>query len=92
MILLRNIIEYAKKSSKKDFVIATETGILHQLQKHNPEKNFYPLKQDAICEYMKKITLEKLYRSLNEEIYEVKVPEDVVKRAIKPITRMIEIK
>lgn len=86
------IIKYAKKSSKKDFVIATETGILHQLQKHNPEKNFYPLKQDAICEYMKKITLEKLYRSLNEEIYEVKVPEDIVKRAIKPITRMIEIK
>ena len=46
---------------------------------------------DAVCEYMKMITLEKLYRSINEEIYEVKVPEEIAKRAIKPITRMINI-
>ena len=85
------MIKYANQSNAKEFVVATETGILHQLQKQNPEKEFHPVKDDAICEYMKMITLEKLYRSINEEIYEVKVPEEIAKRAIKPITRMINI-
>ena len=83
------MIKYANQSNAKEFVVATETGILHQLQKQNPEKEFHPVKDDAVCEYMKMITLEKLYRSINEEIYEVKVPEEIAKRAIKPITRMI---
>ena len=85
------MIKYANQSNAKEFVVATETGILHQLQKQNPEKEFHPVKGDAVCEYMKMITLEKLYRSINEEIYEVKVPEEIAKRAIKPITRMINI-
>ena len=85
------MIKYANQSNAKEFVVATETGILHQLQKQNPEKEFHPVKDDAVCEYMKMITLEKLYRSINEEIYEVKVPEEIAKRAIKPITRMINI-
>ena len=85
------MIKYANQSNAKEFVVATETGILHQLQKQNPEKKFHPVKDDAVCEYMKMITLEKLYRSINEEIYEVKVPEEIAKRAIKPITRMINI-
>ena len=79
------MIKYANQSNAKEFVVATETGILHQLQKQNPEKEFHPVKDDAVCEYMKMITLEKLYRSINEEIYEVKVPEEIAKRAIKPI-------
>ena len=83
------MIKYANQSNAKEFVVATETGILHQLQKQNPEKKFHPVKDDAVCEYMKMITMEKLYRSINEEIYEVKVPEEIAKRAIKPITRMI---
>ena len=85
------MIKYANQSNAKEFVVATETGILHQLQKQNPEKEFHPVKDDAVCEYMKMITMEKLYRSINEEIYEVKVPEEIAKRAIKPITRMINI-
>ena len=85
------MIKYANQSNAKEFVVATETGILHQLQKQNPEKKFHPVKDDAVCEYMKMITMEKLYRSINEEIYEVKVPEEIAKRAIKPITRMINI-
>ena len=85
------MIKYANQSNAKEFVVATETGILHQLQKQNPEKEFHPVKDDAVCEYMKMITLEKLYKSINEEIYEVKVPEEIAKRAIKPITRMINI-
>ena len=85
------MIEYAKKSNAKDFVVATETGILHQLQKQNPKKKFHPVKENAVCEYMKMITLEKVYKSLNEEVYEVKVPEEIANKAIKPITRMINI-
>ena len=85
------MIEYAKNSNAKNFVVATETGILHQLQKQNPKKKFHPVKENAVCEYMKMITLEKVYKSLNEEVYEVKVPEEIANKAIKPITRMINI-
>ena len=86
------MINYAKKSNADEFVVATETGILHQLRKQNPEKEFHPVKENAVCEYMKMITLEKVYKSLNEEVYEVKVPEEIINKAIKPITRMINIR
>ena len=61
------------------------------MQKQNPKKKFHPVKENAVCEYMKMITLEKVYKSLNEEVYEVKVPEEIANKAIKPITRMINI-
>ncbi len=85
------MVEYTKKSASKEFIVATETGIIYQLQKNNPEKKFRPLKDNAICEYMKKITVEKLYKSLNEEVYQVKVPEEIAKKAINPINKMLEI-
>ena len=86
------MIDYANKSDANEFVVATETGILHQLRKQNPKKEFHPVKENAVCEYMKMITLEKVYKSLNEEVYEVKVPEEIINKAIKPITRMINIR
>ena len=86
------MIDYANKSDTNEFVVATETGILHQLRKQNPKKEFHPVKENAVCEYMKMITLEKVYKSLNEEVYEVKVPEEIINKAIKPITRMINIR
>ena len=85
------MIDYAKKSNAKDFVVATETGILHQLQKQNPKKKFHPVKENAVCEYMKMITLEKVYKSLNEEVYEVKVAEEIANNAIKPKSTIINI-
>ena len=85
------MVEYTKKSASKEFIVATETGIIYQLQKNNPGKKFRPLKDNAICEYMKKITVEKLYKSLNEEVYRVKVPEEIAKKAINPINKMLEI-
>ena len=85
------MVEYTKKSASKEFIVATETGIIYQLQKNNPEKKFRPLKDNAVCEYMKKITVEKLYKSLNEEVYQVKVPEEIAKKAINPINKMLEI-
>lgn len=85
------MIKFAKDSPSKEFIIATETGILHRLRKDNPDKTFYPARENAVCKYMKMITLEKVHRSLEEEIYEVKVPEHIALRAKKSIDRMLEI-
>lgn len=85
------MIDFVKKSNAKDFVIATETGILHRLKKSNPDRNFYPLSENAVCEYMKMITMEKLYNSLLTETFEVKVPADLAAKARIPIQRMLEI-
>ncbi len=85
------MINYAKNSNSMEFVVATEIGILHPLKKSLPQKKFYPVNENAICEYMKKITVDKLLRSLEEEIYEVNVPEEIMERARRGIERMLEI-
>ena len=85
------MMKHAKTSDAKQFVVATETGILYRMQKENPDKEFVPIKQDAVCKYMKKITLEKVYDSLAHNVYEVKVPKDVADKARLPIDRMLAI-
>lgn len=85
------MMKHAKASDAKQFVVATETGILHRMQKENPDKEFIPIKQDAVCKYMKKITLEKVYNSLVHNVYEVKVPKDVADKARLAIDRMLSI-
>jgi quinolinate synthase len=85
------MIKYAKESQAKEFIIATETGMLYKLRKDNPDKTFYPARDNAVCKYMKMITLEKVLRSLEEEVYEVKVPEHIAAKAKKSIDRMLEI-
>ncbi len=85
------MIDFVNKSDAKDFVIATETGIIHRLKKAKPDRNFYPLSENAICEYMKMITIEKLYNSLLNEEFVVKVPKDIAAKARIPIQRMLEI-
>lgn len=72
-----------------EFVVATEAGMLHRLREDNPGKKFFPASAEAVCEYMRMITLEKVLRSLTDEIYEVKVPEQLAVRAKKPIDRML---
>lgn len=79
------------RSGGDEFIVATETGMLHRLRKDNPGKRFFPASEGAVCEYMKMITLEKVLRSLEEEVFEVKVPEQIAARAKKPIDRMLEI-
>jgi len=83
------MLKYAKDSKAKEFVVATETGILHRLKKENPKKSFIPLREDMVCEYMKMITLDKLLNSLINIEFEVKVPRDIAKRARVPIERML---
>jgi quinolinate synthase len=85
------MINFVEKSDNNEFVIATEIGILHRLKKIKSGAEFYPLSEKSICEYMKMITVEKLYESLLYEKYEVKVPAELAARARLPIERMISI-
>ena len=78
-------------SPAKEFIVATETGILHRMQKKYPEKTFIPVAEQAVCGYMKHITLEKVLWSLEDMKYEVKVPADIAARAKKAIDRMMAI-
>lgn len=86
------IIDHAKTSPKSTFIIATEKETIHKLQKDNPSKTFIPIADNTICVNMKKVTLENLLECLEKEQYEVKVPEQMAKRALIPIERMLEIK
>jgi quinolinate synthase len=85
------MINFAKDSSKSRFLVATETGILHRLNKEAPGKRFEAVSERAICKYMKMITLEKLRDSLREWKYEVTVEREVAARASGAIERMVAI-
>lgn len=86
------MLNYAHNSKSSEFVVATETGILHRLEKENPKKKFIPLRKDMVCEYMKMITLPKLYNSLLNLEFEVKVPREIAIKAKVPIERMLALK
>lgn len=85
------MVKHAQASTAKDFVIATETGILHRLKKFNPDKNFYPVSEAAVCQFMKKITLDKVLRALQEDVFEITVPAAIAAKARLAIDRMIAI-
>ncbi len=85
------MIAFAKKSPAKNFIIATESGILHSLKKQNPEKNFIPVTERAICPNMKKITLEKVLWSLEDMQYKITVDEDIRIKAKAALDRMLEV-
>ncbi len=82
------MIKYARSSKTKEFIIVTEEGMCNRLRREVPGKKFYPAA--GICRNMKKITLEKVYESLRDEKYEVKIPEEVARRARKALERMLE--
>jgi quinolinate synthase len=86
-----SMIRFAKQSPKQRFLIATETGILHRLEKDVPGKTFEAVSEDAICKYMKMITLEKLRDSLRDWKFEVEVEPEIAARAKKAIDRMVAI-
>jgi len=81
----------AKVSDASQFIVATETGLLHGLRKANPDKEFIAANEAAICQYMKKITPANLLRSLENMVYEVKVPQQIADRARLALQRMIDI-
>ena len=85
------MVRHARQSQADKFVVATETGILHRMRKESPGKLFLPMKEDAVCQYMKMITLEKVADSLRNMVYEVRVPRETADRARLAIQRMLEL-
>lgn len=81
----------ARESAARQFVVATETGVLHRMRKENPDKEFIPASPEAECRYMKMITLENLRDALRDVKYEVTVPEKTASRARGAIERMLAI-
>lgn len=87
----RGIIEFASNNPAKEYIIGTELGIFHPLKKNNPDKDFFPASENMICKDMKLITLEKVLHSLKKIEPRVIVPEDIRKKSLKALNRMIEI-
>ena len=91
------LLNYATQSTDKEFLVATESGILHQMQKQNPEKVFIPVPPiDSTCgcnncKYMRLNTLEKIYNCLLAEQPEILVDEEIRIKAVKPIEKMLEL-
>ena len=85
------MIRYVSESPATEFIVATETGILHRMRRDNPHKRFYPGSEQAVCSYMKQNTLEKVVSSLEELKFQVKVPEDIARRARRCLDRMVSI-
>ena len=90
------LLKYSINNPAKEFIVATESGIIHQMQKDNPGKTFIPAPPNNNCAcndcpHMKRNTLEKLYLCMKNESPEIFVPMDIIERAVKPIERMLEI-
>ncbi|MEO5952779.1 MAG: quinolinate synthase NadA [Chloroflexia bacterium] len=85
------MIKHSQNSPNKTHVVATETGILHRLQKENPERTFIPADRAAVCRYMKQITIEKLRDSLRDMTPQVEVPAEKAEKARLSIERMLAV-
>lgn len=90
------MLDFTAKDSAKKFIVATETGIVHQMQKLSPEKEFIVVPSDETCScndcpYMKLNTLEKLYLCMLNEKPEITLSAEVIEKARRPIVRMLEL-
>lgn len=83
---------HAHASKVQEFIIGTEVGMLYKLKKDNPEKMFYPLSEKAVCQNMKKTTLEKVLQALRTLEPRVTVPGEIAVRAKQSIERMLAVK
>ena len=86
------MIAYTTRSSQTEFIIGTETGILHPLTKASPEKTFIPADPDMICTDMKKTGLTDILKTLEDLEPEVKVPDEIRKSAKHAVDRMLAIR
>jgi len=85
------MIKEAKITTKADILIGTESGIIYRMKKENPDKNFHPIKELALCSNMKKINVRKVLASLEEMKYKVDVPQDISQRAKGAIEKMVKL-
>ena len=89
------LLKYVQQSSEKEFIVATETGIIHQMEKHCPDKLFIPAPPEESCAcnqcpYMKLNTMEKVYLCMKNQSPEIILSDDLLKRALIPLKRMME--
>ncbi len=91
------LLKHSTNSESTKFIVATESGIIHQMQKYNPDKIFIPAPPNDStcacndCEFMKLNTIEKLYNCLKYEWPSIQVPEEIRVEAVKPINKMLDI-
>ena len=95
------MLNYAQQSDKKQFIVATEAGILHEMQRTCPDKKFIPVPPEISesglecscneCNFMKLNTLEKVYNCLKNESPQIEIDPEIAKDAVKPIYRMLEL-
>lgn len=85
------ILKYASSSMEKEFIIGTEAGIFYELKKNNPDKTFYPIGMGQVCMDMKKITPQKILECLRNRKYQVEISDEIRKKAIVPLMRMLEL-
>jgi quinolinate synthase len=91
MLSTGGMLDFARESGAREFIVATETGMLHPLAKENPDKEFIPANRAAACKFMKMITLPGLRDSLRDLRPVVKVDPELARRARVPIDRMVAI-
>lgn len=85
------IIKYVDSSDQKEFIIATEMGVLHKLQKDHPDRKFYTAGNMQLCPNMKKVTLDLVLDALRTGSPEIALDEDLMNRARRPMERMLEL-
>jgi quinolinate synthase len=85
------MVKEAKVTEKEEVILGTEEGIIHRLNKINSHTRFYPLKANAVCKNMKKITLPKVLKSLQDMIHRIEVSPDVSRRAHGAIEKMVQL-
>jgi quinolinate synthase len=85
------MLRFAGGSDAEEFIIATEIGIIHTLQKQNPDKKFMAASERAVCPNMKKISLEKLLWSLEDMLYKITVPDEIRRRASRSLEIMVAV-
>jgi quinolinate synthase len=91
MLSTSGMLSFASDSDAGEFIVATETGMLHPLEQENPGKSFIPANRAAVCRYMKMITLPKLRDALRDLRPQVRVDPELAARARVPIERMVSI-
>ncbi len=85
------MVTEARVTPKQEIILATEAGIIYRLKKENPDKDFYPAKESALCPNMKKIDLPKVLASLEKMVYEIRVAPEISQRARGAIERMVKL-
>jgi quinolinate synthase len=85
------MVKEARKTSKNEIILGTESGIIYRMKKENPEKNFYPAKDVALCANMKKIDLKKVWQSLENMTNRVQVPQEISLGAKGAIEKMVNL-